>query len=656
MRRRHSILFSFVVTLFALVANAQTADLLISKSATEAATAGDAIDYSIFVINNGPSDAQNVSVTDTLPAGTTFVSLFASTTIFACTTPAVGAGGTVTCTAPAFNNQAETSFTLTVKTSASAPTGNIRNTATITSSTADPNSSDNSSSVTTGITGNAPAAADLSIESINGSSTVNSGGTMSFRVAIANKGPSSAHHVQLVNAVPANATFLSVIVADPIGEFTCATPSFGTTGNITCSVPTFDQRGISDQPAFLFTFRVNNGVAAGTVLTNTASLSGDESDPNSSNNTASRSTTTASQATSADVSVATTGGGSEFTVTVRNNGPNDAATVTLTDSVPSGSTFAGWEQTNGPAFTCSTPSPGSTGNITCSIGVLPGFDTQITTAVFDLTLNNSGQVTNNVTVSSPTPDPRPDNNSSTFPPSARLTIDNVSVIEGNSGTTSAVFTVRLQPPNAVLTATVNYHASGITATPGADFIASEGTLTFRAGETVKSITVQVLGDTLNEGNELFVVQLTDPVNAALDQDLGIGTIVDDDNGQFPVPPASIDNLTVTEGNSGTTNATFTARLSITSAAVSRVRWQTQDGTALAGSDYIASSGEVIFQPGELSKTFTVPIIGDTIFEPDEVFNVIITGTDNASFTAQPATCLIRNDDVQPPSRHRAIRP
>ncbi|HXH40235.1 MAG TPA: Calx-beta domain-containing protein [Thermoanaerobaculia bacterium] len=86
-----------------------------------------------------------------------------------------------------------------------------------------------------------------------------------------------------------------------------------------------------------------------------------------------------------------------------------------------------------------------------------------------------------------------------------------------------------------------------------------------------------------------------------------------------------------------------------------VRWQTQDGSATAGSDYIASSGELVFQPGDLTKTFAVAIIGDTNFEPDETFNIVITGADNATFSATPATCTIVNDDAQVPHRHRSVR-
>ncbi|HXA15542.1 MAG TPA: Calx-beta domain-containing protein [Thermoanaerobaculia bacterium] len=654
MRRCHSVLLSGLVALWAASASAQSADLLISKSGTESANAGDTIAYSIYVFNGGPSDAQNVTMTDALPAGTTFVSLTASTSTFTCGTPAVGAAGTVTCTAATLANQADTNFTLSVKTSPSAPSGTISNTATVTATTSDPNTSDNSSTVTTGIAAMVTASPDLSVESMLGSSGVAAGTTVSFRVVIANRGPFTAHHVQLLDAVPANATFEAASVSDPQATFTCTTPAVGTGGNITCSATTFDQRTSSDQPTFTFTFRVDNGVAPGTVLTNTATLSADDADPVPSNNSASRTTTTTSQTPSADVSVATTGGGTTFSVVVRNAGPNDASAVTLTDAVPSGSTFADWTQTSGPTFNCTKPAIGGGGTITCTTNVFPGIEGSAVASEFALTLNTSGQVTNSVAVSSSTFDPRQDNNTSFFPATAKLTIDDVSVVEGNSGTTPAVFNVHLQPANATATATVDFVASGVSAAAGIDFTPTAGTLTFHAGETLKTITVPVIGDTLNEGNEIFVVQLSNPVNASMDRDLAIGTIIDDDQGGPPVPVVTIPSISVTEGDSGTKDATFTAQLSFASAAVSRVRWQTQDGTATAGSDYTASSGEVVFQPGETSKTFTVPIIGDRLFEPDETFTIIITGTDNAT-AGQSATCRIVNDDAQPIPRHRAAR-
>jgi len=655
MRRCHSILFLFAAAFFAVRANAQTADLLISKSAPEAVTAGDTIEYSIFVSNPGPSTANNVTVTDTLPAGTTFLSLNASTSLFSCTTPAVGAGGTITCTATAFDVESETSFTISVKTSPNASSGIISNTATITSTTPDPNTSDNSSTAATGIDAASTASADLSIDSILGSTSAASGSTFSFQVVASNKGPSTAHHVQLTDAVPANATFVSATVSDPLGAFTCATPAVGTNGTITCSALTLDIRSASDQPTFLFTFRINDGVSAGTLLTNTASISGDETDPNAGNNSASRSTNVTSQPASADVSVATSGGGDTFAVTVFNAGPNDAAGVTLTDAVPSGSTFASWTQTSGPHFDCTTPSAGGIGTISCTIGIFPGVASRSISATFELALNTSGQPTNTATVTSTTADPRSDNNTSTFPASAKLTIDDVRVSEGNFGTTSAIFTVRLQPANATVTATVDYQTNAISASPGLDYLTTQGTLTFQAGETVKTISVPIIGDALDEGDELFTVQLSNPVNAAVERGIGTGTIVDDDHGGPALPFASIGDVNVVEGNSGLNLASFTLRLSLASASVTRVRFQTQDGTATSGSDYLPVSGEITFQPGETVKTFTVVILGDTVFEPDETFNIVITGADNATFFSTAATGTILNDDAQVPPRHRSVR-
>jgi uncharacterized repeat protein (TIGR01451 family) len=655
MRNQLAVLAFCAAVATAATAAAQSADLVIAKSGTESASAGDTIAYSIFVFNNGPDAASNVTVSDPLPSGTTFISLDASDGTFTCNAPAVGSGGTVTCTSASMPVEGTVRFTVSVKTSPSAPNGSIINTATITSPTPDPDTSDNSSSVSTGIVGSSTASADLSIDSMDRALSASAGATTSFQIVISNKGPSAANHVQLTDAVPANTTFLSASVADPIGDFHCATPAVGTTGNIVCTAPKFDVRG-GDQPVFTFTFRVNNGVSGETTLTNSASVSADETDPNASNNTTTRTTAITTAAPSADVSVAVSGGGTTFAVVVRNAGPNDAASVTLIDSVPSGSTFVSWSQNSGPAFTCSTPSAGATGTINCTIGVLPGFDSKTTTAEFVLTLATAAQVTNTASVSSSTTDPRLDNNTSSFPVFSAVSINDVSVTEGNSGTTPAVFTVSLQPANATLTATVDYQTTGGSATSGVDFVATAGTVTFLAGETTKTITVPVVGDSVVEGNESFNVQLSNVVNASFQDTAGVGTIIDDDLGGPPAPAVRIGNLAFPEGNSGTFNVTFTATLAASSTSVSRVRWQTQDGSATAGSDYIAGNGELVFQPGDLTKTFTVAIIGDVIFEPDETFNIVITGTDNTSTPpGQAAVGILVNDDVQPPARHRAAQ-
>src|SRR5207245_4924178 len=74
---------------------------------------------------------------------------------------------------------------------------------------------------------------------------------------------------------------------------------------------------------------------------------------------------------------------------------------------------------------------------------------------------------------------------------------------------------------------------------------------------------------------------------------------------------TINDASVTEGNSGTTNATFTISLSTSSSTVVKVDYTTADSTATAGEDYTAATGTLTFQPGETTKTVNISVIGDT---------------------------------------------
>jgi Ca2+-binding RTX toxin-like protein len=111
-----------------------------------------------------------------------------------------------------------------------------------------------------------------------------------------------------------------------------------------------------------------------------------------------------------------------------------------------------------------------------------------------------------------------------------LSINDVTITEGNNGTTNATFTVtRTGITNQPIT--VNYAtANGTTnpATAGTDYTAVNGTLTFATNETTKTLTVAIIGDTVVENNETFVVNLTNPTNATLADGQGLGTITDDD--------------------------------------------------------------------------------------------------------------------------------
>jgi len=116
-----------------------------------------------------------------------------------------------------------------------------------------------------------------------------------------------------------------------------------------------------------------------------------------------------------------------------------------------------------------------------------------------------------------------------------------------------------------------------------------------------------------------------------------------------LPTLAIEDLTITEGNSGTKNATFTVTRTGTSTQPITVNYSTANGTATAGNDYTNTSGTLTFATNESTKTITVPIIGDTTFESDETFFVNLTNPSNATITDAQGIGTITNDDVVPPT-------
>jgi subtilisin family serine protease len=116
-----------------------------------------------------------------------------------------------------------------------------------------------------------------------------------------------------------------------------------------------------------------------------------------------------------------------------------------------------------------------------------------------------------------------------------------------------------------------------------------------------------------------------------------------------LPDLSINNVSVTEGNSGTISAVFTVTLSAASGNTVTVNYATADGSATAGSDYLTSGGPLSFAPGEISKTFSVTVNGDTAFEGDETFTATLSGASNANIADASGTGTILNDDAAPPA-------
>jgi disulfide oxidoreductase YuzD len=221
-----------------------------------------------------------------------------------------------------------------------------------------------------------------------------------------------------------------------------------------------------------------------------------------------------------------------------------------------------------------------------------------------------------------------------------ISINDVTVIEGNSGTKNMVFTVTLSAVSSQ-TVSVNFATASGTAISVSDYEANNGSLLFLSGVTTRTITLLVYGDTAVEPNEIFYVNLTNATNATISDSQGRGTITNDDG---VTPTISINDVTVIEGNSGTKNMVFTVTLSAVSSQTVSVNFATANNTATAGSDYIAASGTISFAPGITNQQVSVVMNGDTTFEGYDTFYVNLTNATNATITDSQGIGTIINDD------------
>jgi serine protease len=223
-----------------------------------------------------------------------------------------------------------------------------------------------------------------------------------------------------------------------------------------------------------------------------------------------------------------------------------------------------------------------------------------------------------------------------------LSVLDASVVEGEYGTQTMSVTVRLSEP-APGPVTYSISTAPGTARP---FFDDYGDLSLAdqvipAGETTRTHAITVYGDPYREGNETILVNLG-PVQGATRYDWqAVGTIVNDDG-----PTLSVDDAVIAEGNNGTKVATFNVRLSQASSVGVAYDIATSDLTATAGADYVASPPVRQQIPaGQLAKTFTVTINGDTATEANETFRVTLSNPSaEATLFKYIGTGTITNDD------------
>lgn len=325
-----------------------------------------------------------------------------------------------------------------------------------------------------------------------------------------------------------------------------------------------------------------------------------------------------------------------YTISLTNTGPADATGVIISNALPTNVVFV--------TVTSSQGACTNSGNIVqCDIGVVPtGVRIDVTITVTPTML---GVIRAHATISRNENDPDPSNNSATavtLVSNPALRIADVVVAEGDSGTNFVNFVVTLNSASTN-TVRVNFSTGNGNATAPADFTTASGTLIFAPGSTSEVVRVGIRGDISYETNETFFVNLTLPQNAVLADNQAVGTILNDD----APPMVSITDVSVIEGNSGTNNAVFRVGLSAPNGLPVVVRYSTSNGTARAGSDYIARNGSLTFSPGtpNLTQTLTIQVRGDTIAESNEVFFVNLTSATNAVLAKAQGVGTIINDET-----------
>lgn len=362
-----------------------SADLLVHKSATsDTVGVGMPLSYTVSAVNQGPFAAQDVTVVDTLPAGVTFDG----------STPGSPdcnlAGSTLTC---ALGDLAPTGIaSVTIDVMAPPEEGEFTNTATVSAaSPADPNPDDNTGSATvTAVDGG-----DLFIHKSDSKDPVATGERFTYDLMVTNNGPGTVEPVTVIDVLPAGVNFAGAsdpsCVEDPEQVVTCSIDSLGPadTTTITLSVDAPSETG---------------------MIENLARVASPK-DTNAQNNETTEQTTVlqpgADLVLTKDASADIVAGGSEivYTITVTNDGPDDATNTVVTDTLPEGLTFIE-ATTDAPGGECQFTDP----TVTCtlgSLGALQGAHVTIRVRV-PMTL---GTFSNQASASSDTTDPDPGDNS-----------------------------------------------------------------------------------------------------------------------------------------------------------------------------------------------------------------------------------------------------
>ncbi|MEM1181382.1 MAG: DUF11 domain-containing protein, partial [Acidobacteriota bacterium] len=562
-------------------------DLSIAKAdSADPVTAGETLTYTVTVTNAGPSTSTGSTVTDVLPAGVSFDSSGDCTE----------AAGTVTCAVGGLAPGASDSVSFTVAVD-SAQTSALSNTATVAADETDPVSGNNSATEATAV----DVSTDLSIAKADSADPVTAGETLTYTLTVTNLGPSDSTGSTVTDVLPSGVSF------DSSSDCTEAA------GTVTCAVG-----GLAPSASDSVSFTVTVDPAQTAALSNTASVSADESDPTSSNDSATESTAVAvttdlSIAKADSVDPVAAGETLTYTLTVTNLGPSDSTGSTVTDILPSGVSF----DSSGDCTEIA-------GTVTCAIGNLApsGSDSVTFSVIVDST--QTAALSNTASVAADESDPTSSNDSATEATAVSALTD-LSIAKADSAdpvTAGETFTytltvTNLGPSDSTGSTVTDVLPAGLSFASSSDCTEAAGTVTCAIGNLAPSgsesvsftVTVDPTQTAALSNTASVAADETDPTssNDSATESTAVGTATDlsiaKADSADPVSGGDDLTYTLTVTNLGPSDSTGSTVTDVLPAGVSFA--SSSDCTEAAGT--VTCAIGALAPSGSDSVSFTVTV-------------------------------------------------
>ena len=413
-------------------AAASKADIFVSLSGPSNVYVGQNISYSVSYGNSGPDVATGVVITDTMPAGTSFAP-WASDPCWS------QSGSTLSCTVgtATVNAVGEIALTLVAPNSP----GTVTNTATITMDQRDHTPADNTSTFNTSVT--VPTDADVTVGLSASPAQANVGDYVTFFAGVTNEGPATATNVTIHDTLPQG-----FIYVPDRSDSRCV--ASGQT--VTCALGSMGPRSVDDGG------NITAQATASWTFSDTATVTADQPDPNTSNNSA---TTTVQVIGPADMAVAISGPNSvdvrtvsSYTISVSNLGPDDVGAASLDVNLPAQMSPAGWSSAQGNCQGTSYPAP----SYHCDLGPMSAGSTLLVIIDGYAYQEGNGSLTAAVTGDRQDPDTTNNNSQMTItvnPVSDLQVAGGPSVTPGKAGRATVTFTLTVYNAGPSTASSVN---------------------------------------------------------------------------------------------------------------------------------------------------------------------------------------------------------